>query len=53
MELQSHGTQGTNKDGGWRDLIANPNPETVNVGVNSEPVREWWVKEFNIKVLDS
>ena len=53
MELQSHGTQGTNKAGGWRDLIANPNPETVNVGVNSEPVREWWVKEFNIKIIDS
>ena len=53
MELQSHGTQGTNKDGGWRDLIRNPDPETVNVGVNSEPVREWWAKEFNIKTIDS
>ena len=49
MELQSHGTQGTNKDGGWRDLIANPDPSTVNVGIDSEPVREWWANHFNIE----
>ena len=30
MELQSHGNTRYNKDGGWRDLIRNPDPETVN-----------------------
>ena len=53
MELQSHGTEGTNKQGGWRDLIANPNPDSVNVGVNSEPVRQWWANYFNIEKIDS
>ena len=53
MELQSHGTQGTNKLGGWRDLIENPDPDSVNVGVNSHPVRKWWAKEFNVKTIDS
>ena len=53
MELQSHGTQGTNKEGGWRDLIANPDPSTTNTTASSEPVRQWWANYFNIEKIDS
>ena len=53
MELQSHGTQGTNKQGGWRDLIANPDPSTTNTTASSEPVRQWWANYFNIEKIDS
>ena len=53
MELQSHGTAGTNKEGGWRDLIANPDPSTTNTTASSEPVRQWWADYFNIEKIDS
>tara|TARA_Y100000114_G_scaffold33125_1_gene28495 strand:+ start:3163 stop:3795 length:633 start_codon:yes stop_codon:yes gene_type:complete len=53
MELQSHGTQGTNKEGGWRDLIPNPDPSTTNTTASSEPVRQWWANYFNIEKIDS
>ena len=53
MELQSHGTQGTNKEGGWRDLIANPDPSITNTTASSEPIRNWWANYFNISKIDS
>ena len=52
MELQSHGTHGT-PDVNWRGLIKNPDPEKVNVGINSHPIRKWWAKTYNIEKIDS